>query len=118
MEILLELIQKARVFTGTIEPLWTIALVPIWQEIVFRYLPFKFWYLPTQNFWLVGIASSVLFALIHWYFGGWFVVAAFAAGLLYLWVMVNFGLVAVILVHALVNIADLVLGIRQLLSSW
>lgn len=117
MEPILELVQKFRILTTAIEPLWTIALVPIWQEIVFRYLPFQFWYL-TNNFWWVGIASSIIFALIHWYFGGLFVLAAFFAGLLYWWAMVEFGLVGAILIHVVVNILDLTFGIRQFLSNF
>lgn len=117
MEIFLELITKFRTVVASIEPWWTIALVPIWQEVIFRYLPFQFWYLPTQNFWLVGIVSSFIFALIHWYFGLVFAVAAFFAGLIYWWVMVHYGLVAVILVHALVNIIDLTFGIRHYLAN-
>lgn len=117
MEILLEFVQKIRIVTGSIEPWWTIALVPIWQEIIFRYLPFQLWYLSANNFWLVGIASSFVFALIHWYFGSWFVVVAFIAGLLYWWAMVEFGLVVAILVHATVNLLDVTFGLRQFLAT-
>lgn len=96
-----------------IEPWWTVVLVPIWQEFVFRYLPFQFWYLPTGEFWLVGLVSSFVFALIHWYFGKWFVVVAFLAGLLYWWVIVQFGFLAAILTHAIVNIIGLTSNLRR-----
>ena len=102
-------------FTSRIEPFWTIILVPIWQEIIFRYLPYKFWYLQTGNFLLVGIITSIIFALIHWYFGKWFVLIAFFAGLIYWTVMVKFGLPVAILVHALVNTIDLAFGLRHLI---
>ena len=106
-------VKSIRSFTTPIEPWWTIVLVPIWQEFIFRYLPFQFWYLPTGNFWLVGIVTSVIFALIHWYFGKWFVAAAFLAGLLYWWVMVNYGLIVAIVIHAVVNTSDVIFGLRR-----
>ncbi len=102
--------------TSKIEPFWTIILVPIWQEIIFRYFPYIFWYLPTGNFLLVGFISSVIFASIHWYFGKWFVLAAFFAGLIYWVMMVKFGLLAAILTHALVNTFDLIFGLRSLIK--
>ncbi len=88
--------------------LWTIIGAPIIQELIFRFIPYKFFYLPIGNYWQIGIASSLIFALTHWYFGKWFIVASFFAGLLYWWSMVNFGLVAAILTHSSVNIAWLV----------
>lgn len=103
--------------TSKIEPLWTIVLVPIWQEIVFRYLPFIFWYLPTGNFLLVGFVSSLLFALIHWYFGRWFVFFALIFGFVYWFVMVQYGLLAAILIHAIVNTIDLTFGIRNFIEG-
>jgi len=103
--------------TSKIEPLWTVVLVPIWQEIIFRYLPYKFWYLSTGNFLLVGIVTSIIFALIHWYFGKWFVLIAFLAGLVYWIVMVKYGLIAAILIHAAVNIIDLAFGIRDIIGK-
>ncbi|MBS3070877.1 CPBP family intramembrane metalloprotease [Candidatus Pacearchaeota archaeon] len=99
-------------FTQKIEPVWTIILVPVWQELVFRYLPYKFWYLPSGNILLVGIVSSIVFALIHLYFGKWFVLLAFFAGLLYWVIMVKFGFIYAILAHSAINIIDLSFGIR------
>ncbi len=66
---------------------------------------------------MVGIVSSIVFALIHWYFGGWFIILAFVVGFLYWLVMIEFGLVSVIFVHALVNLIDITFGIRQLLVT-
>ena len=108
-------IQNFRNITATTEPWWTILLVPIWQEVLFRYLPFRFWYVPLGNFWLVGIVSSIVFASIHWYFGKWFVLYAFGWGVILWWIMTAFGLVAAILVHAIVNVVDLLVGWRVLL---
>ncbi len=107
-----QIVASTREVISKIEPTWTVALVPIWQEVVFRYLPFQFWYLLTRDFWLVGIVSSLAFAAMHWYFGKWFTVAAFFAGILYWLVMVKYGLIAAILLHAAVNSLDLLLGIR------
>lgn len=112
-----KLAENIRDLTTSIEPWWTIVLVPIWQEVVFRYLPFRFWYAEGGDFWLVGVATSIIFALIHWYFGKWFLMAAFFAGLLYWWVMVNYGLAAAIITHAIVNISDVVFGLRRFLIS-
>ena len=104
-------------FTSKIEPFWTIVLVPIWQEIVFRYIPFTFWYLPTGNFLLVGLISSIIFALIHWYFGKWFVFFALIFGFIYWVAMVQFGLLVAILTHALVNTIDLKFGVRNFIGK-
>ncbi len=110
------IIPNVRDFITSLEPGWTIVFVPIWQEIVFRYLPFRFWYIPGGNFLLVGIASNIAFAAIHWYFGIWFVLWAFVAGMFQWWVMTKFGLLAAIIIHAIVNVVDLTFGLRNLLT--
>lgn len=110
-----DLVTNLRNLTAAIEPWWTIILVPIWQEVVFRYLPFRFWYLPGGNFWLIGIVSNIAFAAIHWYFGIWFMLWAFAAGMFQWWIITKFGLAAAILVHIIVNVVDLTFGLRNLL---
>ena len=102
-----------RDFIKTLEPYWTILLVPLWQEIIFRYLPYQLWYVPSHDFWLVGVASSIIFAAIHWYCGKWFVLAAFVAGLAYWFMMVEYGLFAAMLAHALVNGIDIAFGLRR-----
>ena len=107
---MLEIISK-------IEPIWTIILVPIWQEIIFRYLPYKLWHLKGGNFLLIGIVSSIIFALIHWYFGIWFVILAFLFGFIYWIVMVKFGLLAAILIHAAVNIIVLTFDLKSLIGN-
>ena len=89
--------------------------MPIWQEVVFRYLPFRFWYLASENFWTAGIVSSLAFATIHWYFGKWFVLWGFFSGLILWWIMVKFGLLAVIIIHVIVNAVDLTFGLRNFL---
>ena len=104
-------------FTSKIEPLWTIILVPIWQEIIFRYLPFTFLYLPTGNFLLVGFVSSLLFALIHWHFGKWFMFFALIFSFIYWIAMVQYGLIVAILTHAIVNTIDLTFGVRNFIGK-
>jgi membrane protease YdiL (CAAX protease family) len=99
------------------EPYWTLILVPIWQEIAFRYLPWRFWYLSGGNFWVVGITSSIAFAAIHWYFGKWFILWGFVGGMLAWFVMIKFGLLAAILLHALINVIDLTFGLRNLITN-
>jgi len=110
-----ELIKSIIDLISSIEPWWTIILIPIWQEVLFRYLPFRFFYLQTGKFWLIGIVSSLLFASIHFYFGKWFVLYAFLGGIVLWWIMVNYGLIAVVLAHAFVNIIDLLFGLRKFL---
>lgn len=104
-----------RSLVAPIGSLWTIILVPIWQEFLFRYLPYKYLYLPTGKFWEIGLPLSLFFALIHWYFGKWFVIYAFIGGIILWWVMVKFGLIGAILVHAAINVVDLAFGLRELL---
>jgi len=111
------LVKTVRKFSSRIEPWWTVVITPIWQEYLFRYLPYRFLYLPTGAFWEIGLTISAFFALIHWYFGKWFVVYAFVGGFVLWWVMVDFGLISAILVHAFVNIVDLRFGIRKFLTK-
>lgn len=111
------IIQSVRDFTAALEPWWTVVLVPIWQEVVFRYLPFRFWYLSGGNFWLVGIASNIAFAAIHRHLGWLFMLWALVAGMFQWWVMVEYGLVAAVLVHAFINIVDMTFGLRRFLIS-
>lgn len=100
---LIQLFNDLRGFTSSLGFWWTIVLVPIWQELLFRYIPYRLFYLPGGNFWLVGIISNIFFAAIHWYFGWRFVLCAFLLGMFAWWVMVKFGLLAVIFLHFLSN---------------
>src|SRR3990167_6480619 len=90
-------------FVAPLGLLWPIVFVPIWQELLFRYFPYRFLYQPPGNFWLIGIITSLIFASIHWYFKSWFIVFAFFSGIFLWWVMVRYSLIAAILVHALIN---------------
>jgi membrane protease YdiL (CAAX protease family) len=92
--------------------LWgPLVIAPIWQEIVFRYLPYKYISIPYDHFWLVGLITATLYGLIHWYFGLAFVVVAFVWGLI-LWYMVReYGLLAIIILHSVVNLIAIYLGI-------
>lgn len=110
-----QLFNNLRGFTASLGFWWSIVLVPIWQELLFRYVPYRFFYLPTGQFWLVGIVFNILFAAIHWYFGRWFILYAFVLGMIAWWVMVRFGLVAVILLHAVTNIALWYFGLSKIL---
>ncbi|HEY4473944.1 MAG TPA: CPBP family intramembrane glutamic endopeptidase [Candidatus Paceibacterota bacterium] len=102
-------------YTSRIEPWYTIVLVPLWQEFLFRFLPFQFWYLHTGEFLLAGLVGSALFATIHWYFGWRFVLYAGIGGMFLWWVMVTYGFFAVVFLHALVNAIDLAFGLRKFL---
>lgn len=105
--------EKLRKQTLKLEPWWTLVFVPIWQEFIFRYLPYQFVFLPTGRFWEIGVLTSLVFASIHWYFGWKFVVCAFIAGFLQWLVMVHYGLLAAILLHSVLNLIDLRFGIRR-----
>ena len=111
-------IQRIKSLTASLEPGWTAILVPFWQEFVFRYLPFNFFYISSvENFWLAGIISSVAFASIHWYFGRLFVLYAFSGGVILWWVIVNYGFAAAVFLHAVVNIVDITFGLRHYLTT-
>ena len=96
-----------RSYTSKFEPWWTIIGAPLIQEVVFRFIPYQLFYLPTGKYWLVGIVTSIVYALIHWYFGIPVVIGAFILGLLLWWVMVKFGLLPAVFLHFLVNLVIL-----------
>ena len=108
---------KISKYTSRVEPWWAIIGAPIIQEPIFRFIPYQFFYLPTDRFWEVGLVSSLIFASIHWYFGKYFVIYAFVGGMVLWWTMVNFGLIGAIIAHSLVNVIDLSLGWRKFLSK-
>jgi len=110
-------LEKKRAFISKLGLWWPIVLVPIWQEILFRYLPYKFLYLPHGRFWEVGILINLVFASIHWYLGKWFSLWAFLWGLVLWWVMGEFGLLGAILLHSLINVVDIRFGIRKYLQK-
>ena len=102
--------------TAGIEPWWTLVCAPIFQEFIFRFLPYQFIYklTLTNEFWTIGLISSFLFATIHWYFGKWFVIYSFVWGLILWWLMVKYGLIMVIAVHAIANLLHIQLGIIKI----
>ncbi len=108
-------IRKVRSRTARIEPWWSFVLVPIWQEYIFRYLPYTLLYTDPKLYWVFAFGTAFAFASIHWYLGKWFVLYSFVGGLALWWVMVNFGLLAAIIVHAFVNVVDFSTGFRRLL---
>lgn len=89
---------------------------PIIEEIVFRLIPFLI-YQTTGYFILVGVASSFLYALIHWKFGKLFIIYTFIFGFIFWWLMVNYGLIFAILAHSLLNIIDWKIGTRRILTK-
>ena len=89
---------------------------PIIEEIVFRFIPFLI-YQEIGQFILVGIVSSIAYALIHLRFGNAFVVYTFVFGLFAWFVMVNYGLFFAILAHSLLNVIDWKIGTRRRLTK-
>lgn len=89
---------------------------PIVEELVFSFLPYEFFYLPTGMFWEIGLVRSIFFALIHWKFGLSFMVYAFVFGFFAWFLMVNYGLIFAILAHCMLNIIDWKIGIRRILT--
>lgn len=89
---------------------------PIVEEIAFRFIPFLI-YQTTGNFILVGVASSFLYALIHWKFGKSFMIYTFIFGLFAWYVIVNYGLIPAIITHSLLNIIDWKIGTRRILTK-
>ncbi|TAL49217.1 CPBP family intramembrane metalloprotease [Patescibacteria group bacterium] len=110
--IMSELITKWQRLTSRVEPLWTLIGAPVIQEFIFRLVPYKL-YLSYGGFYMFGILSSVFFASIHWYFGKWFVVYSFAGGLVLWFVIVNYGFLLAVILHALANLVLLSLGILR-----
>jgi len=96
-------IMTIRKYTLRIEPWWTLVFAPLIQEFIFRFVPYKFLYVGTEQFWAIAFATAFAFALIHWYFRVWFVFYSFAWGLVLWWIMVSSGFVAVVLVHSILN---------------
>lgn len=90
-------------YTSRIEPWWTLVFAPLIQEFIFRLAPYMFFYRGPDEFWTIGIAASLAFAAIHWYFGKWFVLYSFAWGLILWWIMVSFGFIPAVFVHAVLN---------------
>lgn len=112
--LIINLTKKITSYTSRIYYFWAIIGAPIIQELVFRFIPYQFFYIQGGKYWEVGVISSVIFASIHWYFGNWFVLYTFVVGLfVYWWAMVNFGLIGAILAHSIVNILDLSIGLRN-----
>lgn len=103
--------------TSRIEPGYTVVIVPIYQEILFRWVPFEFLYPIAGYFWLTGTILSLLFALTHGHLGKWFILYAFIGGLVLWYVVASFGLLSAILVHAVINIFDLKFGWRKYLTG-
>lgn len=103
------LIKPLRRSISKIEPYWTLVGAPVSQEIIFRFIPYQLFYLPTGNYWIVGLIASLLYSLIHWYFGILVTLGTFVLGIILWWVMVNFGLLPTILTHTVVNLFILLL---------
>jgi len=104
-----------RGFADSLGFVWPLILVPIWQEWLFRYLPYRFLYLPSGKFWLIGIITSLIFASIHFYFKPWFIVFTFFAGMFAWWLVVKYGLLAAILFHTLLNLIAWVFKLKDII---
>lgn len=89
---------------------------PIAEEILFRFIPFLI-YEEMGYFVLIGLSSSVLYALTHQKHGKLFIIYTFLFGLFAWLVMVNYGLFFAILAHSLLNIIDWKIGTRRVLSK-
>lgn len=114
---MIQILEKVRNFTSLLGFWWPIVLVPIWQEVLFRYLPYKFLYLANGRFWGIGIITNIVFAGIHWYLGKWFMAWSFIWGMVLWLVMRKYGIIPAIVIHSLINILDLQFGIRGFLQK-
>jgi membrane protease YdiL (CAAX protease family) len=101
--------------TGS-EILHGLLLAPLFETLVFCYLPYQL-YLQNGKFWEIGIVSSSLFTLIHLRFGKYFLPLTFILGLLFWTMMVKFGLLSVIVTHFLIVVVDLSFGWRKFLRK-
>jgi|SRR3989344_7948275 len=111
-----KMIKKWQSFIDILEPWWTLIGAPVVQEFIFRFIPYQI-FIIYGRFYLVGIVSSTLFAMIHWYFGWWFVLYTFIGGLVAWFVMVNYGLLWVIILHSVANIILLKFRVLQKLKT-
>lgn len=89
---------------------------PILEEIFFRFIPFLI-YEKIGYFVLIGLFSSVLYALTHQKHGKLFIIYTFLFGLFAWFVMVNYGLLVAMLAHSLLNIIDWKIGTRRILTK-
>ncbi len=110
-----KVISVYRNFADSTGFVWPIILVPIWQEYLFRFLPYRLLYLPSGKFWLIGVMTSLLFALIHFYFKPWFIVFTFFAGMFAWYLLVKYGFLAAVLFHALLNLIAWVFKLKELI---
>lgn len=97
-----ELYQRYRTLKSKFEPWWTLIGAPLSQEFIFRFIPYQI-YIQNNDYWFVGLVSSFFFGLIHWYFGLIITAGTFIVGLIFWWLMVNFGLLAAIIGHIILN---------------
>ncbi|MFY9461643.1 MAG: CPBP family intramembrane glutamic endopeptidase [Candidatus Sungiibacteriota bacterium] len=104
------IVERWQSVTARTEPWWTLIGAPVMQEFIFRLLPYQL-HLAYGRFYEIGIASALLFAAIHWYFGRWFVLYAFVWGLILWFVIVNYGFLWVVIIHSFVNVIHLRSGI-------
>ena len=96
-------VEKWQSITARIEPWWTIVGAPIVQEFIFRFIPYQI-YFSYGNFYGIGITSALFFAVIHWYFGKWFVLYSFLWGLIFWLVIGNYGFLWVVILHGAINV--------------
>lgn len=104
------IVEKWQRNTSRIEPWWTLVGAPIIQEFIFRFVPYQI-YLSYGEFYVIGVASALLFAVIHWYFGKWFVLYSLVWGLILWVIIVNYGFLWTVIVHSAINILHWKLGI-------
>lgn len=108
---------KNNTLSKTDSELWHgLIVAPIVETFVFCYLPYLL-YLQVGRFWEIGVASSLLFALMHLRFGKNFVLVTFVLGLIFWIVMVSAGAVYVALLHFFIVLLDLTFGVRKFLAS-
>lgn len=110
------IVKKFQSVTAKVEPGWTLIGAPVTQEFVFRFIPYQL-YLIYGRFYVIGIMSSFLFAVIHWYLGKWFTLYTFAGGMVAWFVMVNYGFVWAVILHVAANAVLLRLGLLQKLKE-
>ncbi len=89
---------------------------PVLEEIAFRFIPFLI-YERVGQFALIGLISSLVYAVTHQKHGNYFIAYTFFFGILAWVIMVNYGVIFAILAHSLLNIIDWKIGTRRLLSK-
>lgn len=85
-------------------------LAPIFEELIFRGIIFESSFKKSDNFWVAGLLSSSLFAVIH--FNSINALAYFLTGIMFAYLFKKRGLLLVTIVHILLNLSIITINLQ------